>query len=177
MWPLLLIFQGRESMDHLFELGFGKTWCLGGLCPGCRCDLLAPVLFGGLGLPLWKPGSALAFSIRQVTQQRCLFDFLIIILIISLPLLPPIMIFLFLDEIHRSRVPAAPSNMPAIASRNQDKYCSTPFGRRRQSLSALPGRQSSRLSSPRKQLNTAARKCTSDSFGRRLMFPSIILDA
>lgn len=174
MWPLLFIFQGRENIEHLCELGCGKTYSPGGLCPGCHCDLLASALFGGLSLPPWKPGSASAFSIRQVTQQRCLFDFLIIIRIIS-PL--PLMIFLVLNEIHRSKVPAAPSSMPAIASRNQDKYCSTPFGRRRQSLSVLPGRQSSWLSSPEKQHNTAARKCTSESFGRRLVFPSIILDA
>lgn len=87
------------------------------------------------------------------------------------------MMFLFLNAIQWSRAPAAPSSMPTMASRNQDKYFSTPLGRRRQSLSALPGRQAPRLSSPRKQLNAAARKCASDSFGRRLLLPNITLDA
>lgn len=131
------------------------------------------------GLSPLKPSSASAFSIRQVTQPKSEMPiwFSKALSIFSWFSPPPISCFFSWVNFRGAGTPGSPSSIHMIASRNQDKYSTIPFGRWRQSLCALPGRQSSRLSSPRKQPNAAARKCTSDSFGRRLMFPNITRDA
>ena len=70
MRPLLFFFFGAgRGWSICLSWALAKPAALEGLCLGCRCDLLASALFGALGLSPWKPGSVLAFSIRQVTAE------------------------------------------------------------------------------------------------------------